>query len=426
MTGGCLHLLPPKTAAPDLTAYFRSIRWTTSRSPSPTWPPCWPRRSRRTAAPQAPHPRRRGGPGRRASSAATRVRVVNHYGPTEATCVRRHHPRGRRRTRPAPHRPPAPRRDGPPARRRRRAGPGRHARRDPSGRRALARGYLGRPALTAEKFVPDPYGPPGARLYRTGDSGRWLESGELQFLGRRDLQVKVRGYRVELGEIETLLGTYEGIAQAVRRADATSAWWPTWPGRATPPRCASWLKRPPARLHGPGPVRLARPPPAQVPRQGRQKRPARPGGGRRTDGRVHRPGDRARRARRRDLGRRAGAGAGQRHRRLLRPRRPLAAGHAGRRPAAQGRASSPPCSTCSNTRRSATWPGSSTLRRTREHGPAAPPDPVATRSGRRSSAPPTAAAARSSTNPWPTPSPTTGPCSHWPCRATSSARNPAR
>ncbi|WP_061288773.1 non-ribosomal peptide synthetase/MFS transporter [Herbidospora cretacea] len=79
----------------------------------------------------------------------------------------------------------------------------------------LARGYLNRPALTAEKFVPDPSGEPGARMYRTGDLGRWLPSGELQFLGRRDLQVKVRGYRVELAEIEIVLADREGVAQAV-------------------------------------------------------------------------------------------------------------------------------------------------------------------------------------------------------------------
>ncbi|NOK39811.1 AMP-binding protein, partial [Corallococcus exercitus] len=80
----------------------------------------------------------------------------------------------------------------------------------------VGRGYLGRPELTAERFIPDAFSDmPGARLYRTGDVARWLPDGAIEYVGRADFQVKVRGLRIELGEIESALEQHPGVRQAV-------------------------------------------------------------------------------------------------------------------------------------------------------------------------------------------------------------------
>ncbi|MEU8271109.1 amino acid adenylation domain-containing protein [Sphaerisporangium sp. NPDC049002] len=221
MTGGTLHLVPSRTAAPDLAACFAKARIDYLKIT-----PSHLAALLAEASPRELLPRRLLILGGEASpwawakelAALGGCAVVNHYGPTEATV-------GVTTLRADPAVP-----DVAPTLPIGRPLPGarayvldEHLRPVPVGvpgeihlgGERLARGYLGRPGLTADRFLPDPYGEPGARMYRTGDLGRWLPDGDLQFLGRRDLQVKVRGYRVELGEIETLLQEHPAVAQAV-------------------------------------------------------------------------------------------------------------------------------------------------------------------------------------------------------------------
>jgi hypothetical protein len=106
------------------------------------------------------------------------------------------------------------------------------------GGQGLARGYLGQPARTAAAFVPDPFAHnPGERLYKTGDLARWRPDGALHYLGRRDHQVKVRGFRVELGEVESTLRRHPTVTDAVaavHRGDGAGGLLVAWAATTAP------------------------------------------------------------------------------------------------------------------------------------------------------------------------------------------------
>ena len=199
----------------------------------------------------------------------------------------------------------------------------------------LGRGYLGRPELTAERFVPDPFcSEPGGRLYRTGDRVRRRPDGELEFLGRLDHQVKVRGFRIELGEIEARLSALPGVREAAVlaqpdiRGDLRLVAWVVPSEAADPAEWSAALARDPAVLHGAVGVGSAGVAAADAQRQGGP-----PGA------RVAAAGDRfwerggaahsGRGAGGGDLRRGAGGGAGGCRGQLLRAGRPFAAGDAG-------------------------------------------------------------------------------------------------